>query len=99
MSSQFDEKGKHFTDIISKIAVPAIIQTSTHRMEGSIHVRTSERIKAELDRDELFLAITDAKVFAADGSVQFQIPFIAIARSHIVWVIPNENSDISGGQQ
>ena len=69
MSIEFNDKGKYFTDIISKLAVPAVIQTVTHRIEGSIHVRVNERIKSELDRDEPFLAVTDAKVFASDGSV------------------------------
>ncbi len=96
MSIEFNDKGKYFTDIVSKSAVLAVIQTVTHRIEGSIHVRIHERIKSELDLDELFLAVTDAKVFAPDGSVLFQTPFMTVARSQIVWVIPNEEAGDPG---
>ena len=100
MSIEFNDKGKYFTDIISKTAVPAVIQTITHRIEGLIHVRMNERIKNELDRqEELFLAVTDAKVFAADGSVLFQAPFMTVARSQIVWVIPSETSENEGDKK
>jgi hypothetical protein len=99
MSIEFNDKGKYFTDIISKLAVPAVIQTITHRIEGSIHVRVNERIKSELDRDEPFLAVTDAKVFAADGSVLFETPFMTLARTQIVWVIPSDNNDDGGGDR
>jgi len=98
MSIEFNDKGKYFTDIISKLAVPAVIQTVTHRIEGSIHVRVNERVKSELDRDEPFLAVTDAKVFAVDGSVLFQAAFMTLARSQIVWVIPSEDNDDGGNK-
>jgi len=99
MSIEFNDKGKYFTDIVSKSAVLAVIQTVTHRIEGSIHVRINERIKGELDRDELFLAVTDAKIFASDGSVLFQTAFLTVARSQIVWVIPSEAPEATGDQQ
>jgi len=99
MSIEFNDKGKYFTDIVSKSAVQANIQTTTHRIEGSIHVRINERIKSELDLAELFLAVTDAKIFAADGSVLFQAPFMTISRSQIVWVIPSEVPENPGDKQ
>ena len=100
MSIEFNDKGKYFTDIISKSAVPAVIQTVTHRIQGSIHVRVNERVKNELDRDEPFLAVTEAKILADDGSVVFEAPFMTVARSKIVWVIPSEdNSQQSGDEQ
>jgi hypothetical protein len=99
MSIEFNDKGKYFTDIVSKSAVQAVIQTVTHRIEGSIHVRINERIKGELDRDELFLAVTDAKIFASDGSVLYDAPFMTVARSQIVWVIPSEEAETKGDNQ
>ena len=99
MSIEFNDKGKYFTDIISKVAVPVVIQTVTHRIEGFMHVRMNERIKNELDRDEPFLAITEAKVFAPDGSVLSQAPFLSIARCQIVWVIPSDENNQGGPKQ
>lgn len=98
MSIEFNDKGKYFTDIISKAAVPAVIQTITHRIEGSIHVRINERVKTELDLSEPFLAVTDAKVFGADGSVLFEAVFMTVARSQIVWVIPSDNNPVKGDE-
>lgn len=96
MSLEFNEKGKYFTDIISKVAIPAIIQTVTHRIEGSVHVRLDGRVKDELDLNELFLAVTNAKIFNSDGSVFYEAEFMTIARSQIVWVIPNDESNSDG---
>ena len=91
MTIEYDEKGKIFTDIVSKIAVYATVQTTTHLMRGRIHVRRDQRIKDELDLDESFLALTDVSVLAPDGQIIFQAPFIAVKRTHIIWVIPEQN--------
>ena len=55
MSIEYDEKGKFYTDIISKVAVPVTMQTTNQLIRGFVHVRHGERIKDELDRDEFFL--------------------------------------------
>lgn len=86
-----DEKGKRFTDVITKRAVYATVQTITHLMRGDIHVRRDQRIKDELDLDEKFLAITDVDVFGPDGNVLYHASFLALNRSQIVWVLPEQN--------
>lgn len=93
MTIEYDDKGKIFTDIVSKTAILATIQTTTHLLRGNIHVRRDQRIKDELDLDESFLAITDANVLGADGQVVFHAPFLAVKRSHIVWVIPEQDNN------
>jgi hypothetical protein len=95
MNIQYDEKGKIFTDIVSKIAVYATVQTTTHRMRGRIHIRRDQRVKDELDRDESFLAFTEVTVYSQEGTVLFEAPFVAVQREHIVWVIPESN----GGEE
>lgn len=91
MTIEYDEKGKIFTEIVSKVAVQATIQTTTHMLRGHIHVRRDQRIKDELDVNENFLAMTDVSVLGPDGQTLFQAPFLAVRRSHIVWVIPEQN--------
>lgn len=91
MSIEYDEKGKIFTDLVSKVAVYATLQTTTHRMRGRIHIRRDQRVKDELDRNESFLAFTEVTVFSEDGKVLFEAPFVAVQREHIVWVIPETN--------
>lgn len=90
MATEYDDKGKYFTDIISKQAIGATVQTVAQKIEGSIHVRRNERITDELDRDEPFLPMTSAKVFDHEGRMQYECDFITIRRSQIVWIIPRE---------
>jgi hypothetical protein len=90
MTFEYDEKGKIFTDVVRTTPVAATIQTTSHLIQGLLHIRQGERVKDELDRDELFLAVTDAKVLGMDGKPIYQVPFMAVRRSQIVWVIPEE---------
>jgi hypothetical protein len=91
MTFEYDEKGKIFTDIVSKVAVPATIQTTTHLIRGHVHVRRDQRIKDELDVNESFLALTDVSVLGSEGQTLFQTPFLAVQRSHIIWVMPEQS--------
>jgi hypothetical protein len=97
MTIEYDDKGKFFTDIITKDVVPVTIQTVTHRIDGCIHVRTGERVKDELDRDEKFLAVTEATVYAPDGKALLECKFMSIQRAQIVWVVPDEAHRIKAG--
>jgi hypothetical protein len=96
MTFEYDEKGKIFTEVISKRPVYATIQTTTHLMRGHIHVRRDQRIKDELDLDEKFIAVTEVNVLAPDGHILFQAPFLAINRDQIIWVLPEENKTEEG---
>lgn len=91
MTIEYDEKGKIFTDIVSKIAIHATIQTTSHLLRGRIHVRRDQRVIDELDLNENFLPITDVSVMGTDGQTLFQAPFLAVQRSHIIWVFPEQS--------
>jgi hypothetical protein len=96
MTFEYDEKGKIFTDIVSKNSIAATVQTTTHLIRGQIHVRRDQRIKDELDLNENFLAMTAVSVMGPDGQTLFQAPFLAVRRSHIVWVLPEQNQSREG---
>ena len=96
MTIEYDEKGKYFTEVVSKVAIPAVVQTTEHLIRGNIHVRRDERFKDELDRDELFLAMTDANVIGHDGQTLHQTRFMAVRRAQIVWVMPAHDTEDFG---
>jgi len=91
MTFEYDNKGKFFTEVISKNPVDVLVQTTTHLIQGTIHVRRDERLKDELDEISAFLALTDVKILNAEGKTLHQNDFVAIQRNQIVWVIPEEN--------
>jgi len=90
MTIEYDEKGKFYTDVVKKLPVSTVIQTTTHLVRGLIYVRQGERLKNELERDEKFLAVTHVTVHGGDDQVLFSSPFMALQRSQIVWLMPME---------
>ncbi len=88
MTIEYDEKGKFYTDVVKKLPISAVIQTATHLVRGLIHVRQGERLKNELERDEKFLAVTQATVHGVDNQILFTSPFMALQRRQIVWLMP-----------
>ncbi len=88
MTIEYDEKGKFYTDVVAKLPVSCLIQTTTHLMRGFVHVRQGERFKNELERDEIFLAVTNVNILGANDEILYTSPFMAIKRSQIVWVMP-----------
>ncbi len=85
-----DEKGKLFTEVVTKVSIQVTMQTVTHQLLGRIHIRPDQRIKDELDCEEPFLAVTDASILDADGKTVRRADFMAVRRDQIVWVIPDE---------
>ena len=91
MTFEYDNSGKFFTDIISKNPIDVLVQTITHLIEGTVHIHKDERLKDELDREAIFLALTEASILNAEGKTLYQNDFIAVQRSQIIWVIPKTN--------
>ena len=90
MVLEFDEKGKFFTEIISKDLVLSLIQTMTHRIRGHVHVRKGERLSDEINQTNHFLAVTNAEINSLDGEIFYTCDFLAVNREQIVWLMPIE---------
>ena len=90
MLPTYDDKGKIFTPVVTKKPVSVTLQTATHRIIGNIHVRHDHRLKDELDSAEAFIAVTNAKIYDANGSMILQSSFLAVQCQQIIWIIPNE---------
>jgi hypothetical protein len=88
MHLEYDEKGKLFTEVITKDKVRSHIQTATHHILGNVHVRVDERLSDELNHDSAFLAITEAEIYKPDGQLIYSTNFVAVNRKHIIWLMP-----------
>jgi hypothetical protein len=93
MTIQFDEKGKFFTDIVTKKPVPVMMQTVTNRIHGFIYVRPGERLKDALDQSPQFVAVTDAVIYGLTGEELYHTDFIIINLDQIVWLNPEQDLD------
>lgn len=88
MTTHYDEKGKFFTDVISKERVPVIIQTTTNRIHGLMHVPHESRLKDALNSEDSFMALTDATIYDLGGKEQqYQRGFLAVNRASIIWLV------------
>ncbi|MDD2695318.1 MAG: hypothetical protein PHD58_05305 [Anaerolineales bacterium] len=90
MSLHFDEKGKYYTQVISKRMMSVLIQTRREFIRGEVHVRTDYRLKDELNEQEQFIAITNATVYDSNQVELYRTKFLALNRGQIVWVILEE---------
>jgi len=94
MTYEYDNRGKIFTDVISKDPVDVLVQTTKHLIRGTIYVQKDERLRDELDNERNVIALTDVSVLDAEGKTQYQSDFIALERKQIVWVIPVEDMPV-----
>ena len=90
MAIEFDEKGKYFTEVISKHVVLTHIQTQTYRIQGYVHVRKDERLSDEINSTNSFLAVTNAEIYDPAGEIIYTNDFLIVNRAHIVWLMPIE---------
>ncbi len=91
MKIRYDEKGKFYSEVITKWPIAVTLQTLTHRVHGNIYVLPDERPKDALNTDEHFIALTEATVYDAQGNEIYTAEFMAINRNHVIWVIPDPN--------
>lgn len=90
MFANFEEKGKIFTQVVTKKPVNVTIQTTTHLIRGKVHIRPEDRVKDELNRKDLFIAVTDATVFSSDGQALHHSRFLSVNTGQIIWLMPDE---------
>jgi len=90
MVTSYDEKGKIFTQVISKHPVDVTIQTAQNIIRGAVHVRHDARVKDELNSQDRFLAVTDAVVYNHQQEELYKTSFLVVNIDHIIWVIPEE---------
>jgi hypothetical protein len=92
MMPEYDEKGKFFTEVISKDQILSHIQTPTYHIRGYVHVRRGERMSDELNQPNVFLPVTGAEICSPEGETLYTSDFLVVNREHIVWLMPIEET-------
>ncbi len=95
MSTRYDEKGKFFTDRVTKEQIPVVIQTVFGRIEAFFYVMAGARLKDEINNAEQFIALTNAKIYDINGNCELICDFLSLNRDHIVWLAPQADTHIS----
>ena len=90
MPIQYDEKGKFFTDVITKLPQVVTIQTTLHLIHGEVYVRPEDRLKDELNHSDRFIAVTNASIFSLNGELLYRCNFLNINSDQIVWILPDK---------
>jgi hypothetical protein len=102
MGLRYDEKGKFYTEFVSKTEIPVTIQTNTGLIRGFVYVRKGVRLSDELNNSGYFIPVAEATIYDATGEKRYESDFLAIHRDHIVWLLPeseetDEKQNDSGG--
>ena len=90
MEIEYDEKGKFFTDIISKEVVRVEILTVNQHIRGNVHVRKGDRLSDEINQPNMFLPVTQVEILNLGGENPRTSDFLAVNRNQIIWLMPTE---------
>jgi hypothetical protein len=91
MNYRIDQKGKVFTVKVTKQTLPIIARVQDTLIYGNIHLAPETRLKDEMNGDEAFIAITEARVVDAQtDQPRHQADVIVVNKHRIAWITPDE---------
>ncbi len=88
MITQFEEKGKIFTPKITTEQKAVIVQTTTHKIKGDLHVKLDLRLLDEINEHDQFLALTNVEILDVDKNILYKTNFLAVNTDQIIWILP-----------
>ena len=91
-----DERGKFFTERVSKQRVEVLIATVFGHVRGYVHVARGQRLKDMLNNSiEQFIAVTDATISARNGEEPEEVKLAVLNKQHLFSVIPVDESQLT----
>ncbi len=94
MEYRVDQKGKIYTQRITKEEIPAILATANHIIRGVVYVRPDWRLKDEMNNDERFIAITNAEVYDLSGQTRlYKNALLVMNKAQLAWIMPQDEED------
>ena len=97
--TEHNGQNKNIARRVHKIAVPCLVALNGQTIQGQVHVRQDARIKDELDSAPHFLAITDARIYDAEGRLLYETDFVAVNKEHVLWVLPQQDMKSDRSQE
>ena len=92
MDYRVDEKGKVFTDRMTKHRLPVTVGVGDLVVHGIVHLMPDTRLKDELNDGLPFIAITDARVTTRAGKKPvYKTAALIVNKAQIVWIFENES--------
>lgn len=91
MPLQIDDKGKYFTERINKRGLLVTLSVRGNRVQGTVHLAPDHRLKDEMNNDEQFIALTDAKLWDSTAMQIFrETNLIIVNKTQVDWIYPDE---------
>jgi hypothetical protein len=88
-----DDKGKFFTARITKLRLPVTACIGNWIVEGTVHLKSDNRLKDELNDGETFIAVTQARVWEIGSDKLIYEPEVLIVhKNQIIWIFPREST-------
>jgi hypothetical protein len=91
--TRYETFGKYFTEVVSKTSMQVIIQCLDTRIRGTIHLHPANRLSDEVNEEDKFLPVTDARLIKGDE--ELETGFISVNKAHILWIVPVEDLEAS----
>jgi hypothetical protein len=77
---------------VLKSGLLVLIRLKTYTLSGFMHLSEYETVQDLLNKDALFVPVTNAKIFTQDNRYYGDRPFVAVNKRHIVWVRVEEEA-------
>ncbi len=71
---------------VKKSEVTVSVKLKTHNITGAMHLAAGEDIQDVLNRDVLFVPVTNATLATSENYFYGTRPFVAVNKRHIIWV-------------
>lgn len=88
--TQFEEKGKIHTPVITKKPLEVIVQTPIQQIRGFLHIKPDSRMVDAINEGVTFIVLTDARILDQNGILQYSVNFLVLNTTQIIWIFPVE---------
>jgi hypothetical protein len=64
-----------------------VIFTMHHRIEGELHLSSTQRLSDRMNQAKDFVPITSARVYSLDGRLLYDTDVVMVHRAHVIMMM------------